>query len=83
MKLHRRRLVKLFLTAAALPTAPFVALASDYPTRPVHLLVGFFAGGLTDILARVLSECCHNALGSNSPSKISQAPAPMLPPRRL
>ena len=63
MKLHRRRLVKLFLTAAALPTAPFVASASDYPTRPVHLLVGFFAGGLTDILARVLSELLSQRVG--------------------
>ncbi len=63
MKLHRRQLVKLFLTALALPTAPFITLASDYPTRPVHLLVGFFAGGLTDILARVLGESLSQHFG--------------------
>ncbi len=63
MKLHRRQLVKLFLTPFVLPTAPFSASASDYPTRPVHLLVGFFAGGLTDILARVLGESLSQRLG--------------------
>jgi tripartite-type tricarboxylate transporter receptor subunit TctC len=63
MKLHRRELVKVLLTASALPAAPFTALASNYPERPVHLVVGFFAGGLTDILARVLGGSLSERLG--------------------
>src|SRR5579863_366220 len=30
------------------------AHALDYPTRPVHILVGYPAGGSTDILARLM-----------------------------
>ena len=64
MKLHRRQLVKLFLASSALPaSSSFVFAASDYPARPVHLVVGFFAGGLTDILTRVLGESLSQRLG--------------------
>jgi tripartite-type tricarboxylate transporter receptor subunit TctC len=63
MKLHRRQLVKLFLTTSTLPASSFVVLASDYPARPVHLVVGFFAGGLTDILTRVLGETLSQRFG--------------------
>jgi tripartite-type tricarboxylate transporter receptor subunit TctC len=63
MKLHRRRFLNLAAAAAALPAAPGLAMAADYPTRPVHLVVGFFAGGLTDILARVLGESLSQRVG--------------------
>jgi tripartite-type tricarboxylate transporter receptor subunit TctC len=56
LKLPRRDVLGLAAAATALPAISRFAWAQDYPTRPVHLLVGFFAGGLTDILARVLSE---------------------------
>jgi tripartite-type tricarboxylate transporter receptor subunit TctC len=32
------------------------ARALDYPTRPVHLIVGYPAGGTTDILARLVGQ---------------------------
>jgi len=40
-----------------------IAWAQSYPTRPVRLVVGFFAGGLSDILARVLSPALSERLG--------------------
>ncbi len=43
-----------------LPT-PVAAL--DYPTRPVQLIVGFAAGGPTDILARLMGQWLSRRLG--------------------
>lgn len=46
-----------FSAIAALPslgTGP--ALALDYPTRPVRFIVGYPAGGATDILARLIGQ---------------------------
>lgn len=41
--------------AAALAVAP-VALAQNYPTKPVRLVVPFPAGGPTDLLARMVGQ---------------------------
>jgi tripartite-type tricarboxylate transporter receptor subunit TctC len=48
-----------FLTAAALSSAA----AQDWPTRPVHILVGFGAGGGTDVATRILAEGLAQKLG--------------------
>src|SRR4051812_21446307 len=32
------------------------AKAADYPTRPVHWIVGYPPGGTTDILARIMGQ---------------------------
>ena len=63
MKLPRRKLLHLAASAALLSAASRIALALDYPTRPVRLIVGFFAGGLSDILARLLSPGLSERLG--------------------
>ena len=63
MKLPRRTILHLAASAALFPTASRIALALDYPTRPVRLIVGFFAGGLSDILARLLSPRLSERLG--------------------
>jgi tripartite-type tricarboxylate transporter receptor subunit TctC len=39
------------------------ALAQNYPSRPVKLMVGFSAGGPVDIVARILGERLHGKLG--------------------
>ena len=51
MKLpHRRQVLHLAAGAAALPAVSRFAWAQAYPSRPVRLIVGFPAGGPTDIL---------------------------------
>jgi tripartite-type tricarboxylate transporter receptor subunit TctC len=49
--------------AAALPAMPRVALALDYPVRPVRWIVGYPAGGGTDICARLMAQSLSERLG--------------------
>ena len=37
--------------------------ADPYPTRAVRLVVGFPAGGPTDIVARIMAQCLSERLG--------------------
>ena len=39
------------------------AQAEDYPTRPVKIVVGFNAGGTTDVVARITAEFLQRRLG--------------------
>jgi tripartite-type tricarboxylate transporter receptor subunit TctC len=63
MKLPRRNFLRLAAGAAALPAVSSVAWAQSYPTRPVQLLVGFAAGGPTDIAARLMGGWLSERLG--------------------
>jgi tripartite-type tricarboxylate transporter receptor subunit TctC len=56
MKLPRRQFLHLAAGAVALPTSSRIAGAQTYPTRPVRLVVGFAAGGGTDIAARLTGQ---------------------------
>ena len=64
MKLpHRRYVLHLAAGAAALPAVTRVARAQAYPTRPVRIIVGFPAGGTTDIAARLIAQWLTERLG--------------------
>jgi tripartite-type tricarboxylate transporter receptor subunit TctC len=63
MKMQRRAFLHLAAGAAALPVLPHTAVALDYPVRPVHIIVGFAAGGPTDILARLIGQWLSERLG--------------------
>jgi tripartite-type tricarboxylate transporter receptor subunit TctC len=63
MKLPRRQFLRLAASAAALPAVSRIAWSDTYPTRPVRLIVGFFAGGLTDTVARLMGQWLSERLG--------------------
>jgi tripartite-type tricarboxylate transporter receptor subunit TctC len=55
-----------FVLLLSLVSAPFLAAAfaaDKYPSRPVHWIVGFAAGGPNDIVARVMGEWLSARLG--------------------
>ena len=51
------------LGSAALPMLPQQARALDYPTRPVHMLVGQAAGSSSDISARLVGQYLSDHFG--------------------
>jgi tripartite-type tricarboxylate transporter receptor subunit TctC len=63
MKLPRRKLLDLVAGAASLSAVSRIARAQSYPSRPVHLIVGFPAGGVSDIMARLTGQWLSERLG--------------------
>jgi tripartite-type tricarboxylate transporter receptor subunit TctC len=63
MNVRRRQFLQRAAGAAVLLAAPTAAIAQSYPARPVHLIVGFPAGGPADIGARVTAEWLSQRLG--------------------
>jgi tripartite-type tricarboxylate transporter receptor subunit TctC len=49
--------------AAALPAVSRIARSEAYPTRPVHWIVSFAAGGANDIVARIVGQYLSDHLG--------------------
>jgi tripartite-type tricarboxylate transporter receptor subunit TctC len=63
MNLPRRTLLRLAGGAAALPALAPLVRAGTYPSRSVQLLVGYAAGGPTDICARLISDGLSRRFG--------------------
>jgi len=51
--------------AAVVALASAAASAQTYPTKPIRLLVGFAAGGPTDVIGRVVAQDMTASLGQN------------------
>lgn len=64
MILPRRKFLHLAAGTAALPSLTCIAAAQDaYPSRPIHVVIGFTPGAAADVVARVLSEAATPILG--------------------
>jgi tripartite-type tricarboxylate transporter receptor subunit TctC len=63
MKLPRREFLRLTAGAAAVPVLSRTARGEAYPSRPVHIIVGFPPGQSGDISARLLGQWLSERLG--------------------
>ena len=59
----RRRFLQLATAFIALPLVARLASAQAYPARPVRIVVGFAAGGTSDIGARLIGQALQERLG--------------------
>jgi tripartite-type tricarboxylate transporter receptor subunit TctC len=50
---------------AALAPAPVLAQQATWPARPVRLVVGYAAGGATDVIARLVAARMGEQLGQS------------------
>jgi tripartite-type tricarboxylate transporter receptor subunit TctC len=66
--------VRTRLLACLISLAPTFVSAQSWPTKPVHVVVPFGAGGTADILARMIGEQLTPALGQ--PVIIENRPGP-------
>jgi tripartite-type tricarboxylate transporter receptor subunit TctC len=61
--LPRRNFLHLAAGAAATPTVWRNARAQSYPSRPVHLIIGYLPGGSADMTARIFGQLLSDRLG--------------------
>src|SRR5262249_52626659 len=87
MKLPRRQFLHLAAAAATLPAVSNIALAVNYPTRPVHLVVGYPPGLAPDIIARLVGAPLSERFGQpvvidNRPGAASNIGTEIVAPAR-
>ena len=62
-KRPRRAFLRLAVGSVLIPVLPRLAAADTYPSRPIHLIVGFPPGGGIDIVARLMAQWLSERLG--------------------
>ena len=64
MLIHRRHFLRLGAGATALATPTLGAIAQDFPTHPIRLVVPYPPGGIVDTLARPWADKMKSLLGT-------------------
>lgn len=59
----KRAIAALFVAAGTLISAPLAA--QNYPVKPAKIVVGFAAGGPTDVIARIIAQDMSASLGQS------------------
>jgi tripartite-type tricarboxylate transporter receptor subunit TctC len=59
---QRRRLLQALAATPALIAAPWVRAQSDYPNKPIRLVVPFAAGSTPDVFARIVGDRASQGL---------------------
>ena len=60
---HKRKITAAVVAAACILSGYGEAAAQTWPERPIHLVVGYGAGGGTDIIARIVADALGQKLG--------------------
>jgi tripartite-type tricarboxylate transporter receptor subunit TctC len=63
IKFARKKFLHLAAGAAAFQMMSRTVCAQEYPTRPVHIIVGFAVAGPSDIAARLIGQWLSERLG--------------------
>lgn len=63
MRASRRKFLNIAAGAATLATVPGAARALSYPTRPVHVILGYAPGSAPDIVCRLIGQWLSERLG--------------------
>lgn len=63
MTIQRRRFISLSAATAVTPLLTRFARSETYPSRQVRIVVGFAAGGATDVIARIAGNYLSDHLG--------------------
>ena len=63
IKHSRRKILSLVASAVAMPALVRIAMADDYPSRPIHLVVQIPPGGSPDIVGRLMGQWLSDKLG--------------------
>ncbi len=58
-----RKLTILAATLASLAGSAVAVAQTDYPSRPITMIVPFAAGGPTDVISRIVTESMSRTLG--------------------
>ncbi len=65
IKIDYRKVACLLLSAVSLGASQTLYAADDYPSKPIRMVLGYAAGGPTDVVARIVAKSMTADLGTS------------------